>query len=254
MTIKKYGILSMLFFGLVSVISAQHHRGILEHSKDLELTKEQEDAIWEIQYENRRAIKSKRTEIMKSGRVDLKTKAVAFQSAIDTILTEDQRMKWREIQAFNTEDRRVTKEELKEDLGDFREKRQSYIDEKIKPAIQKHRVGFDQILTESERSSIEAAREKRMVAKSEPPNKGNQNRLKENHKSVARILFDHKDELDRIWSELEGELAVWNDDLKGMNPNFGGDSTKNRKHHAKNRKGQGEKVGFSHLDFILIDY
>ena len=105
MIVKKYGIIALLMITMVSLISAQHHRGILKHSEDLELTKEQEEAIWEIQYNNRQAKKSKKAEMQNSGRVDLKAQVEAFQSAIDTVLTEEQRLKWREIQAFQSEDR-----------------------------------------------------------------------------------------------------------------------------------------------------
>lgn len=255
MIVKKYGIIALLMITMASLISAQHHRGILKHSEDLELTKEQEEAIWEIQYNNRQAKKSKKAEMQNSGRVDLKAQVEEFQSAIDTVLTEEQRLKWREIQAFQSEDRKVKKEELREGVAAFREQRASYIEENIIPELRKHRMIFDELLSESEKSSIDAARTKSMEPRrSGPPSKGNHDRSKENHKSIAKIIYDHKDELDQIWSEFDEELTVWNNDLETMKSEIGEDLTKNRKHHTKNRKGNRRTAGFSQLDFILIDY
>ena len=263
MILKKLiaGTAFLFMFALVAI--AQNPRTILSHTEELGLTEDQVTAIEKLHA----AHKSTKSEAERVPRkVSVNTKPSEFKTGLEEILTEDQMSKWTEITAMRREEWQAKHEgregkakhkAARTERKGMREERQAYIAENIAPAVQKHRLEFENSLSNAEKEVIADARTKRAQAR--PINGDRREKIssedrKAQRQALSEIVSNHKEELDAIWVDLGDKMTTWNEALVEMEHSKKKNATKNRGEHAKNRA-RGHKGGkFSHFEFVLIDY
>ena len=263
MILKKLiaGTAFIFMFALVAI--AQPPQSILSHTEELELTAEQVTAIEQL-HTAHKSTKSGTERVPR--KVGVNTKPSEFKTGLEEILTEDQMSKWTEITAMRREERKAKHEgregkakhkEARTERKGLREERQVYIAENIAPAVQKHRLEFENSLSNAEKEVIADARTKRAQAR--PINGDRREKIssedrKAQRQALSEIVSNHKEELDAIWADLGDNMTTWNTALMEMAPEKGKRNTENRGERTKNRKHVQKRGEFSHLEFVLIDY
>ena len=243
MTYIKSGILVLLALHLSSNIKAQKDRGILSHSEVLELSEQQEEAIWDMAYEHRMKHQQK-VHSREGGR----KRIVGFNNRVDSILTEDQIIKWQQIK----EEKRVAnRSEQEAKHKDFLEVRKIYFDKEMRPVLTPLRRAFDEKLSIEELAIIEKAR----IQKSEhaepatPLTKKKRNRGVY-HKELSKIVFDHQSELDLIWDSISEDISKWQSDIAELRPSDNSTDVPVNKRRHKTKMDR--RRGLSQLGFLLL--
>ena len=249
MTYIKFGLLALTISFFANLSIAQERRGILSHSEELELTEDQKEAIWEIGYEakkkHQQKVHSKEGVMQK-----MRDRAVVIDSALDSILSAEQKIRWEEIKEEKKKERSTLRAEQ---IASYVELRQEYFDNEMQPVLQPLRASFDQHLSDEEKAVIQEAQHTKQERANESEERMNRrSTMGKYHKELSKIAFDNKAELDEIWNTISEDLSRWQLDLANLAPNR---SDKEESIREKPIRSKGHRrAGFSTLEFLMMDF
>lgn len=217
-----------------------HQRmAVIEFSEELGLSPTQKAAIWDVNVAHVKDLKDKKVNGELSDKEQMKAERTAYDAKINAILTPIQQNKYLELKEARNVEREERMAEIKEKRNSAKEELRSYYDANVFPVMAKKRSEFDQLLSNDEKVIIADLQAKRLERKemwsSRKDKKGKDKqdlkKQKENgefrkaplgdgnikgkgSEALNQIIDNHREDLEKIWSETSAQRVTWEADMK----------------------------------------
>lgn len=296
MKMIKFGLIAVLFLAATQLLTAQPRPGgnrggerpphsaieqrVEQLKQLLDLTTEQKTQLDEVIKTTKEKLAALRGQNFASPEQrKAATQAIMkeAQTAIDAILTDEQKAKLEELKVA----RKERQAERRDSMQEMRAALEAYREENIQPVLLRQRAKLEQKITAEDKATIaelrtftKARKEEHKANRTERttrPNRGERERNAERPEEMQKLktlVEKYKGDIEALMDEIADERKQWEEDLKairvaylgerpereGENPRGGRNGDNYRgSHHPNGERGEHHKGHIGAAHFLLLD-